>query len=176
LPALLVLWWQRGKPRSINQFVGLALVPVGLIAFMLLSWRWAGDLLAPAKAPWGRRLGFFLMPLWDYLRHPEVVALPWNFALLNFAAALLAFVAIYLLIRQKQSALALYVAIMLLLPLSTSTLISLARYMSVCFPIFIALGDTGRSARLDQTIRIVFITLFVLMTALFAARFTMALA
>ena len=62
-----------------------------------------------------------------------------------------------------------------LLPLSTSTLVSMTRYMSVCFPIFIALGDLGRSTRVDQIVRTVFIALFVLMTALFAARFTMAL-
>jgi hypothetical protein len=142
---------------------------------MFLSWRWSGDALAPAKGVWGRHAGFFLTPLWEYLRDPGMIAIPWNLVIVNFLAALLAFATIYLLLRQRQRALALYVATMVLLPLSTSTLISLARYMSVCFPIFIALGEAGRSARTDQVIRAIFIALFVLMTAMFAARFTMAL-
>lgn len=175
LPALFGLWLARGKPRSFQQVMGLALVPLGLIVFMFLSWQWSGNPLAPAEAPWGRRPGFFLMPLWDYLRQPGTVGLPWNFISLNFLVALLAFAAIYFLIRQQQRALALYVALMVLLPLSTSTLISMTRYMSVVFPIFIALGALGKSARIDQTIRTIFIALFVLLTALFAARFTLAL-
>ena len=175
LPALVALWYERGRARSIWHIVGMALVPLGLLLFMFLSWRWSGDPLAPAKGVWGRHAGFFLMPLWEYLRQPGIIALPWNFFLVNFLAALLAFAAIYLLMRQQQRALALYVALMVLLPLSTSTLISMARYMSVCFPIFIALGAAGRSTRVDIMIKVIFIALLSLMTALFAARFTMAL-
>jgi len=175
LPALLVFWWQRAQPRSFKAIAALALVPLGMVVFMLLSWKWSGELLAPAKAPWVRRFGFFLMPLWDYLSQPHIIALPWNFVLLNFLAAILALAAIYFLIRDGQVALAVYVTSMVLLFLSTTGLISLARYMSVCFPIFITLGELGRSTRIDQTIRIIFIALFALMTALFAARFTMAL-
>ncbi len=175
LPALLVLWWQRAKPRSFKQVAALALVPVGMLVFMLLSWKWSGELLAPAKAPWVRRFGFFLMPLWDYLKQPSTIALPWNFVLLNFLAAIVALVAVYLLVRQHQYALAVYVAAMVLLFLSTTGLISIARYMSACFPIFIALGSAVRSTRVDQLIRTIFVALFVLMTAMFAARFTMAL-
>lgn len=175
VPALVALWWERGRTGSPWRVISLALIPLGLLLFMFLSWRWSGDALAPAKGVWGRHAGFFLTPLWEYVRDPGVVAVPWSFVLVNFLAGLLAFATIYLLLRQRQRALALYVATMVLLPLSTSTLISLARYMSVCFPIFIALGETGRSARTDQIIRAVFIALFVLMTAMFAARFTMAL-
>jgi FtsH-binding integral membrane protein len=52
---------------------------------------------------------------------------------------------------------------------------SMARYLSVCFPMFIALGATGRSPRVDTLIKVIFIALWGLMTVLFAGRFTMAL-
>jgi hypothetical protein len=175
-PALAVLWWERERARSIWQLISVALTPLGLLFYMFLTWRWSGTALAATKAGADRHAGFFLTPLWDYLRDPGIIALPWNLVLVNFLVALLAFVAIYLLIRQRQKALAVYVATMVLVPLSTSTLVSLARYMSVCFPIFIALGAVSSSTRKDQIIRVVFISLFVLMTAAFAARFTMALA
>ena len=176
-PALAVLWWERGRPRSNWQLISVALVPLGLLLFMFLSWRWTGDVLASLKGQggWGRHAGFFLTPLWDYLRDPGTIALPWNLVLVNFLAAVLAFATFYFLIRQRQRALALYLALMILLPLSTSTLLSVARCLCVCFPIFIALGAVGSSSRKDQIIRVVFISLFVLMTAAFAARFTMAL-
>jgi Gpi18-like mannosyltransferase len=174
-PALAVLWWERERARSIWQLIAVALTPLGLLVYMFLSWRWSGAALAATKASADRHGGFFLTPLWQYLRDPGTIALPWNFVSVNFLLALLAFAAIYFLIRQRQMALAVYVALMVLVPLSTSTLVSLGRYLSVCFPIFIALGGVGSSSRIDQIIRIVFISLFVLMTAAFAARFTMAL-
>jgi mannosyltransferase PIG-V len=174
-PALAVLWWERDRQRSIWQLISVALTPLGLLVYMFLTWRWSGTALAAAKAAGDRHGGFFLAPLWEYLRDPGTVALPWNFVLLNFLVALLAFAAVYFLIRQRQWSLAVYAATMILLPLSTATLVSLARYMSVCFPIFIALGAVSNSTRKDQIIRVVFISLFVLMTAAFAARFTMAL-
>lgn len=176
LPALITLTWKRRLSRTKWHAISLGLIPVGLLLFMLWSWHSAGDPLAPAKGVSGRHAGFFLAPLWDYMRDPGTIALPWNPLLVNFLAALLAFAAIYYLLRKGQRGLGVYVAIMVLLPLSTSTLISLARYMSVCFPIFIALGAVATSSRTDQIIRVVFLALFVLMTAAFAARFTMALA
>ncbi len=174
-PALAVFWWERSRERSVWQLVSVALTPVGLLLYMFLSWRWSGTALAAAKAGADRHAGFFLTPLFEYLRDPGTIALPWNLLLVNFLVALLAFAAVYFLLRQRQWALAVYAATFVLLPLSTSTLVSLARYMSVCFPVFIALGGVANSARKDQVIRIIFIALFVLMTAAFAARFTMAL-
>lgn len=177
LPTLLLLCWQRREPWSKRQILGLCLIPAGLFAYMLFSWRWTGNLLAFADAGylWGRRPTFFLNPLLDYFRKPYEIALPWNFILLNVAAALLAFACGYLLLRQRQWALAAYTLLTVLLPLSSSSVLSIARYTSVCFPVFIALSVTGRSARMDRAIRAIFIAGLGLMTALFAARFTMAL-
>lgn len=46
----------------------------------------------------------------------------------------------------------------------------------VIFPIYIALATVGESKHVDQVIRLVFVALLALMTALFAAHFSMALA
>jgi hypothetical protein len=177
LPAVLILCWQRRETWSKRQILGLCLIPAGLLAYMLFSWERTGNSLAFADAGylWGRHPTFFLNPLLTYFRKPYEIALPWNFILLNVAAALLAFACSYLLIKQRQWALAAYTLLTVLVPLSSSSVLSVARYMSVCFPIFIALSTAGRSSRIDQTIRAVFIALLGLMTALFAARFTMAL-
>lgn len=76
------------------------------------------------------------------------------------------------LVKRREWALALYTLIGVLLPLSTSTLQSLARYTMVIFPVFIVLAIAGRSPRIDQTIRAVFLSLLVLISALYAAHFT----
>lgn len=176
-PALLILCWQRRETWSKRQILGLCLIPMGLFAYMFFSWERTGNALAFADAGyfWGRHPTFFLNPLLDYFRKPYEIALPWNFVLLNVAVALLAFACSYLLIRQRQWAFAAYTLLTVLLPLSSASVLSVGRYTSVCFPVFIALSATGRSARIDRTIRAIFIAGLGLMTALFAARFTMAL-
>jgi len=177
LPAILILYWQRQEEWSIRKLLGLCLIPMGLIAFMLFSWNRSGNLLAfvDAQKMRSRQFGLFLVPLFEYFRRPYEVALPWNFVLLNVAVSLLAFVCAYLLLRQRQWALAAYTLLMVLLPLSTTSVLSMGRILSACFPMFIALGAAGRSTRVDTIIKAIFIALLGLMTALFAGRFTMAL-
>lgn len=98
-----------------------------------------------------------------------------SFLLLNFAAAVLTFVCVYLLIRRREWSLALYAFLTIVTPLSSSTLQSVGRYTMVIFPIYIALASIGNSRRIDQVIRLIFIALLGLMTALFAAHFSIAL-
>jgi len=62
------------------------------------------------------------------------------------------------------------------LPLSSGLLQSQDRYALVVFPMFIALAMLGKSERVDTTIRFVFITILAIMTALFAANYTIAVA
>ena len=45
----------------------------------------------------------------------------------------------------------------------------------VVFPVYIVLAHAGRRHYVDQTIRIIFVALLTLMTALFAAHFALAL-
>ena len=95
--------------------------------------------------------------------------------MLNFSAVAIALVCGIALLKQRQFALATYTLLALLVALSSALLQSQARYAMVVFPVFMTLAMAGRYARIDQLIRTVFLVLFALMSALFAAHFTLAL-
>jgi Gpi18-like mannosyltransferase len=179
-PALAMLYWQRHQfIRLLRKASAILLVPLGLVAYMIFCWRMTGTPWAfiSAQAAWGRHFGFFLMPLIEYLRRPYDIAYPWNVLILNFAAAVLSLWAVYVLARRRNWALSVYQLLLVLMPLSTLTLLSLARYSSLFFPLFIALAvSTKPDSRLDQSIRFVFVALLALMTALFASHVTFAVA
>jgi hypothetical protein len=177
-PALLLLYWKRHGTRPRASVLSLLLIPVGLLAFMFYLHLITGNAFAfkDVLVTWGRTTGFFLRPLFDYIIHFRVVNEGWNFKLLNFLAALLALGCAVVLARRRQWALAVYTLISILAPLSSLLLQSHARYVSTIFPIFMVLAQAGgRSARVDQTIRAIFICLLGLMSALFAAHFSIAM-
>ncbi|MDQ5845165.1 MAG: hypothetical protein M3539_07705 [Acidobacteriota bacterium] len=177
LPALAVYNLMRYRSWRPRKLLPLLLIPLGLVAFMVYLKIITGNAWAfrEVQAAWGRQSGFFLTPLLEYLKKPADVAFPWNPMLLNFAAALMAFGCAYYLMKRREWALGLYTLLSVIVPLSSLSLQSLARYMSVVFPIFIVLALWGKSPRVDQTIRVVFIVLFALMTALWAAHVSLAL-
>ena len=176
LPALLILSWQIYRSLQIKKTLGLLLVPVGLWAFMLYSWWACGDPWAfrTAVAHWGRKPGFFLTALGKYLIHPHTILEPWNFNLLNAGSALLCFFCVYVLIRRREWALAAYAFMAIFLPLSTGMLQSLDRYALIIFPMFMGLAMAAKSEKTDTTIRFIFVILLGIMTALFAANYTIA--
>ena len=177
LPALLVLSWQMYRSLPIKKILGLVLIPFGLGAYMFYSWWISGNAWAfrDAVRNWGRKPSvFFLSALMKYLIHPHQIIEPWNFNLLNAGSALLCLVCVYILIRRREWALAVYILISIVLPLSSGILQSLDRYTVAFFPVFMALGIAAKSERVDQTIRFVFVILLGIMTALFAANYTIA--
>lgn len=179
LPSLLVLSWQMYRSLQIKKVLGLLLIPCGLFAYMFYSWWLSGDALAfkHAEVTWGREPSiFFLSPLIKWIIDPRVFAQPWNVQLFSGVAALLCFFCIYVLARRREWALALYTLLSLVLPLSSGVLQSLERYTMGFFPMFIALAIAAKSEHCDQTIRFVFVFLLGLMTALYAAAYTNALA
>lgn len=178
LPALLILSWQMYRSLQIKKILGLVLVPVGLWAFMLYSWWASGDALAfrTAVARWGRKTDFFLTAFVKYLIHPHTIIEPWNFNLLNAGSALLCLVCVYFLLRRREWALAAYGFMAIFLPLSSGILQSLDRYALVVFPMYLGLAMVAKSERADTTIRFVFVILLGIMTALFAANYTIAVA
>jgi hypothetical protein len=178
LPALVLLYWQQRGRRGLKaDALGLLLIPAGLLAFMVYLSALTGDAWAfkDGQAAWGRTSDFFLRPLYDYAIHFRFIVTPWNFRLLNFAAAILAFVCAFVLVRKREWALALYTLLAVVVPLSSGMLQSLCRYVMVIFPVFIVLARMGRSPRLDQIIRTAFIALLGLLAALYAARFSLAM-
>jgi hypothetical protein len=182
LPALAVLYWEKYRPLGSlrgwrKEGLALLLVPAGLLSFMIYLHVITGNALAfkGAMAAWGRKAGFFFSPLLEYLGHPAEVAAHWDFRLLNFSAVAIALACGIVLLKRRQFALAAYTLLAVLVALSSALLQSQARYAMVVFPVFMTLAMAGRHAKIDQVIRTVFLVLFALMSALFAAHFTLAL-
>jgi Gpi18-like mannosyltransferase len=178
LPVLALLYLERYRRAGLSRNVlGLLLIPAGLLAYMLYLYRLTGNALAfkDAQVRWDRGTGMFWRPLVDYVKHFREIGIPWNFKLLNFAAAMLAFGCALVLIKRREWALALFTLLAVIMPLSSLSLQGLDRYVMVVFPIFLVLALAGRRPLLDQTIRTVFIALMALMAALFAARFSLAM-
>jgi hypothetical protein len=136
-----------------------------------------GNLLAfgDAMAAWGREAGFFFQPLLDYLRQPRAIAAHWDFRLLNFLAAILTLVVGGVLLKRRQFGLATYTLLSALVALSSALLQSQARYMMVVFPVYLVLATWTGRPKVNQLVFAIFVIFFGLMTALFAAHFTMAL-
>ena len=179
LPALALFYFQRTvRAKCGREIFWLALIPSGLLAFMFFLWQTTGNAFAciDAVAAWQRKSGFIPTTLFDYLRHPLQLAEAWNFRTLNFAAAMLALGVAFFWLRKKHWAFAAFTFLAIALPLSSGTLQSAARYVSVIFPVYIALAILARRAWVDQTIRFTFLVLFALMTLFYALRFSFAAA
>jgi hypothetical protein len=179
LPVVFLMYWQARKTLRPFRADALAplLVPTGLLCYMVYLRSITGNAFAfkDAMAAWGRKAGFFFTPLLDYLWQPSEIASHWNFRFLNFGAAACVLICGLVLLKRREFVLALFTLSSVLLALSSALLQSQARYAMVVFPAYMVLARAGRRERLDQSIRAIFLVLFALMTALFAAHFTIAL-
>ncbi len=175
------MYWQNmrvANRRLKTDVASLLLIPLGLIAFMIYLRSITGNAFAFAdiQVAWGHSLGMFWRPLLGFLADPWRVSFGWDFRLLNFASALVALICGLVLLKRRYWALALYTLISVVVPLSFQlSLQSLARYVLVIFPLFLVLAWAGREPRIDQIIRTVFLVLLTLMSAMLAARVTLAL-
>ncbi len=189
LPALFLIYWHTYGSSSFRDFLRrdfwkprllwLALVPSGLFAFMYYLYLHTGNAFAfkDILVAWGRTSGFFLNTLYQYVREPTLIVIPWDFRLLNFVCALTAIVCGIVLLRRRQSwPLACYTLMSVVVSLSSQILQSQGRYTVVLFPVFMALSVAGRHERFDEVYRVVSLVLFSLMLALFAAHYNVAMA
>jgi uncharacterized membrane protein YhaH (DUF805 family) len=179
LPTLILLYWQKYRARPRVNALGILLAPAGLIIYMVYLRYLTGNAFAfkDAQIAWGRRSGFFLKPLFDYLMNPALVAPPnggGNFLLLHIAIAALVLACVYKLARRREWVLAFYAFCSALVPLTSQNMVSFTRYAMVVFPVFMTLGIAGESPRIDTTIRTVFLVLFGILATLFAAHFLIA--
>ena len=156
LVPLAIMWW-RSAPRRPWSFVGLALVPLGLVAFCVYLEAVGQDGLGPFRAQdaWGRSLG--VAPVegaraaWDGLvslvrgdpRSWPVYDTAWVDVGL-FATLLLVLVALAGALRRLPAAYSLYAAAALALPLAFPAdgqpLMSLPRFVAVVWPLHLWLA------------------------------------
>lgn len=124
--------------------LALGLVPAGLLTFMIYSKFYIGDFFATfhaSKWEWGRQVS----PPWRLLvyslRNPILgQPLNWNFWTLNIVMAFAFLAVIIWACRRLPMVYILYTATTVLLPLSSGSLNSLARYYLLVFPVFILLA------------------------------------
>lgn len=156
----------------------LLLVPAGTGVFIWHLWRVTGDPLAfvHVQQNWGREARFFWTPLVEFLRHPSLVSGPWNLIALNLAVTLLVLFAGGALLMQRRWSFGVYALASVLLPLSTGSLQSMARYAAVIFPLFAWLSVAGRRQSVDRLITGIGITLLGWLLAMLILRVDFALA
>lgn len=176
LPLALLFLQNRRAPRW--QVASLLLVPAGTAAFMLYLRSLTGDPFAFARiqSMWGRSAGAFWEPLWRFFRAPHIAGEPWNPVLLNAAVALLLIAAAIVLLRRRQWAFGAYTLASVLLPLSTGSLQSVARYALVVFPLWYCLAVAGRRPVLDRVMAGAMIALWGWLVAMLTLRVDFALA
>lgn len=165
-------WFKWPLDTAVKPLAGLALIPCGLGSYMAYLWVLRGDPLyfSHVQAHWDR----YLAPPWVSFRHsfemitghyaPQTIAnqcLEVAFTVLMLGVLLLGF-------RRLRASYIAYMAISILVPLSTSSLMSMPRFALVLFPMFALFGLWGAKSTVNNTIVAFSLPLLGLFTVLFA--------
>lgn len=154
--------------------LGLAMIPLGLLTYMLLLWILCGDPLyfSHAQAHWSRTLSW---PWIGVQRALRLIITSGNAATigvqmieLTFSVAAIAVFACGL--RWLSPAQRAYTAVSLLLPLSTSSLMSMPRFALVIFPLFTILAIWSARERYYAIMLASFLPLLGLFVTLFTTQ------
>jgi hypothetical protein len=178
LPALALVYWETYrtlKPRL--NFLPLLLIPAGLLSYMYFLREITGNPFAfrDILVAWGRKPRFFLATLYDYVSDPLLLAIPWDFRLVNFLCASTALACGAALLWRRSWSLAFYTLAATFVTLTSGMLQSQARYAMLVFPAFMALAAAGRDPRRDRLMRTAALILLAMMTVLYARDINIAL-
>jgi hypothetical protein len=163
------------RRRMIRVGIGLALVPLGLVLYMVWLWVLRGDPLyfSHVQIHWNRHLA----PPWVSISHAfKVFAMaraehsPLLFANesieLAFTVLMIAVCAAG--VRRLRPSFSAYMALSILIPLCTSSLMSMPRFALVLFPMFVMLALWGGRSWVNSAIVAFSLPLLGLFTVLFA--------
>jgi hypothetical protein len=165
-------WFKWPVDTVIKPAIGAALVPLGLLSYMAYLWVLRGDPLyfSHVQAHWGR----YFAPPWVSFSHaitiitgdypPQTIAnqlLEVTFTVLMLAVLAIGF-------RRLRASYIAYMAVSILVPLSTSSLMSMPRFAIVLFPIFALFGLWGAKTTVNNIIVAFSLPLLGLFTVLFA--------
>jgi hypothetical protein len=165
-------WWKWPVDTVLKPLVGMCLVPLGLVTYMAYLWVLRGDPLyfSHVQAHWGRHFA----PPWVSIQHsihlltanvsPQTVA---NQALeLTFTALMLGVLVVGF--RRLRASYIAYMALSILIPMCTSSLMSMPRFALVLFPMFALFGLWGAKPNVNNAILAFSMPLLGLFTVLFA--------
>src|SRR5262249_17212747 len=159
-----------------GNFLAANIIPLGLVPFLVYSKIKTGDFFATIHnhhAGWGRYLEYPWQLLANAFSHPRPPdAMDWNFWLLNIIV-IIGFLGFTLWSWCRLPMIyTLYMAVMVLMPLTTASINSISRYYLVIFPALMLLAlwsdNTRRPARnflivnLFVSLQVVFMIFFVL--------------
>jgi len=130
--------------RNWLNLLAVALIPLGLVPFLVYSQIKTGDFLATIHnhtVGWGRKPELFLRLIAGALLHPRLPdPMDWNFWLVNIITIFVFLSFTLWALRKLPVMYILYMAVMLLLPLSTGSINSISRYCLIVFPAFMLLA------------------------------------
>jgi hypothetical protein len=152
--------------------VGFLLIPGGLGIYMGILWVLRGDPLyfSHVQVHWNRHLA----PPWQsLLRTVQIIAHPPNAQVLvgqtiEFTFTLLMLAVLIGAIRCLRPSFWVYMALSIIIPMSTSSLMSMPRFALMLFPMFVVLALWGRRPWVNSAIVAFSLPLLGLFTVLFA--------
>jgi hypothetical protein len=158
--------------RTLRIAVGGALIPLGLLAYMGLLWVLRGDPLyfTHVQSHWDRHLAFPWVSIIHSFKTIASTHLPVTVAgqiiELTFTALMLGILAAS--IGRMRWSYWVYMLLSIVVPMSTSSLMSMPRFALVLFPMFMMLAVWGTRPAVNNTIVAFSLPLLGLFTVLFA--------
>jgi Gpi18-like mannosyltransferase len=161
-----------GRLRSLRILTGALLIPLGLATYMAILWVLRGDPLyfSHVQSHWNRHLA----PPWVSVWHTAHVMLTSHVATTVAGQALeLGFTALMIGVliggfRRLRASFSAYMALSILVPMSTASLMSMPRFALVLFPMFAILAIWGGKSWVNNLIVAFSLPLLGLFTVLFA--------
>jgi hypothetical protein len=156
----------------VRPLAGLALVPLGLLSYMAYLWVLRGDPLyfSHVQAHWGRHLAY----PWESVSHSIKIVtqshIPQSIANSGLEVAFTALMIAILIAGfwRLRPSYSVYMALSILIPMSTSSLMSMPRFALVLFPMFVVLALWGARPSVNNAIVAFSLPILGLYTVLFA--------
>ena len=156
----------------VKPLVGMALVPLGLAAYMAYSWIAIGDPLrfSHVQTHWGRSFAPPWIAFSNTLHKMTAAHAPQTIANegLELAFTVLMLVVLVIGLRRLRLSYIIYMALSILIPMSTSSLMSMPRFALVLFPMFALFGLWGARPTFQNAYVAFSLPLLGLFTVLFA--------
>ncbi|HEV3156614.1 MAG TPA: hypothetical protein VGZ00_04645, partial [Candidatus Baltobacteraceae bacterium] len=148
------------------------LIPLGLLAYMVMLWVLHGDPLyfSHVQAHWNRHLALpwvSVLHSFTMIAHARSAVTVAN-QVLELVFTLLMVVVFFAGIKRLRPSFSAYMALSILIPMSTSSLMSMPRFALVLFPMFVTLALWGNRPWVNNAIVAFSLPLLGLFTVLFA--------
>ncbi|MBK8028346.1 MAG: hypothetical protein IPK17_02320 [Chloroflexi bacterium] len=161
-----------GIRKDWPQLLIIALIPLGMVSYMVFLWRTFGDPLAfnTTQSAWGRQMlgpvAIVLRDLGGLLRQNFLTGEIWYHVLLDLGAFFAVLFTTWAIWRRMGAGYGIYVLLAILIPMSSGSG-SLTRYVLVIFPFFMMLAHWGRHTVLDRALLVGFSVFLGIFTTIF---------